>query len=87
MLEYGLRREDGRSVRAEDIKAMAGRLRHRRSDREITFRPSSVVVSMASANERKPAPAEIQAQALGGMDDEEPGIANADQPETMEWMP
>ncbi len=44
LLENLLRSEDGRSVTAEDIQAMAGWLAERRSDREIAFRPSRVLM-------------------------------------------
>jgi aconitate hydratase len=44
LLENLLRNEDGRSVRSEDIKAVARWLKSRRSDREIAFRPARVLM-------------------------------------------
>ena len=44
LLENLLRNEDGRSVRSEDIKAMARWLKTKRSDREIAFRPARVLM-------------------------------------------
>jgi aconitate hydratase len=44
LLENLLRNEDGRSVRADDIKAVARWLKARRSDREIAFRPARVLM-------------------------------------------
>ncbi|PLX36598.1 MAG: aconitate hydratase AcnA [Hyphomicrobiales bacterium] len=44
LLENLLRNEDGRTVTAEDIKAMAEWLKDRRSDREIAFRPARVLM-------------------------------------------
>jgi aconitate hydratase len=44
LLENLLRHEDGRSVSAEDIEAMAHWLVERRSDREIAFRPARVLM-------------------------------------------
>jgi aconitate hydratase len=44
LLENLLRWEDGRSVRAEDIKAVARWLKTKRSDREIAYRPARVLM-------------------------------------------
>jgi aconitate hydratase len=44
LLENLLRNEDGRSVRPDDIKAIARWLKTRRSDREIAFRPARVLM-------------------------------------------
>ena len=44
LLENLLRHEDGRSVTADDIRAMAGWLKERKSDREIAFRPARVLM-------------------------------------------
>lgn len=44
LLENLLRNEDGRSVRPEDLKALARWLKTRRSDREIAFRPARVLM-------------------------------------------
>jgi len=44
LLENLLRNEDGRSVRPEDIKAVARWVKARRSDREIAFRPARVLM-------------------------------------------
>ncbi len=44
LLENLLRYEDGRSVTADDVKAVAEWLEHRRSDREIAFRPARVLM-------------------------------------------
>jgi aconitate hydratase len=44
LLENLLRNEDGRSVRPADIKAIAGWLKARRSDREIAYRPARVLM-------------------------------------------
>jgi aconitate hydratase len=44
LLENLLRHEDGRSVTADDIRAMAEWLDARRSDREIAFRPARVLM-------------------------------------------
>ncbi|XSG81920.1 MAG: aconitate hydratase AcnA [Methyloligella sp. ZOD6] len=44
LLENLLRHEDGRSVTEDDIRAMAGWLDARRSDREIAFRPARVLM-------------------------------------------
>src|SRR5215469_1580508 len=44
LLENLLRNEDGRSVRPEDIKAVARWVKTRRSDREIAFRPARVLM-------------------------------------------
>jgi aconitate hydratase len=44
LLENLLRSEDGRSVRLEDIKALARWLKTRRSDREIAYRPARVLM-------------------------------------------
>jgi aconitate hydratase len=44
LLENLLRHEDGKTVKAEDIKAIAGWLRDRKSDREIAFRPARVLM-------------------------------------------
>jgi len=44
LLENLLRHEDGRSVTVEDIQALAGWLRERRSDREIAYRPARVLM-------------------------------------------
>ena len=44
LLENLLRTEDGRSVRLEDIKAVARWQKARRSDREIAYRPARVLM-------------------------------------------
>ncbi|MHA1517757.1 MAG: aconitate hydratase AcnA [Alphaproteobacteria bacterium] len=44
LLENLLRHEDGRSVTADDIRAVADWLKERRSDREIAFRPARVLM-------------------------------------------
>jgi aconitate hydratase len=44
LLENLLRFEDGRSVTADDIKAVADWMKDRRSDREIAFRPARVLM-------------------------------------------
>lgn len=44
LLENLLRYEDGKSVTADDIKAVAGWLAKKRSDREIAFRPARVLM-------------------------------------------
>ncbi|MBB4305193.1 aconitate hydratase [Rhodobium orientis] len=44
LLENLLRFEDGRTVTADDIKAMVGWLKDKRSDREIAFRPARVLM-------------------------------------------
>jgi aconitate hydratase A / 2-methylisocitrate dehydratase len=44
LLENLLRSEDGRSVRPEDIKALARWLKTKRSDREIAYRPARVLM-------------------------------------------
>ena len=44
LLENLLRYEDGKTVAAEDIKAVAGWLKNKRSDREIAFRPARVLM-------------------------------------------
>ncbi|RMF17137.1 MAG: aconitate hydratase AcnA [Alphaproteobacteria bacterium] len=44
LLENLLRFEDGRSVTTEDIAALAGWLKERRSDREIAYRPARVLM-------------------------------------------
>ena len=44
LLENLLRHEDGRSVTVDDIKALAGWLENRRSDREIAYRPARVLM-------------------------------------------
>ncbi len=44
LLENLLRHEDGRSVTADDIKAVAAWLTDRRSDREIAYRPARVLM-------------------------------------------
>ncbi len=44
LLENLLRHEDGRSVTADDIRAMALWLNERKSDREIAFRPARVLM-------------------------------------------
>jgi aconitate hydratase A / 2-methylisocitrate dehydratase len=44
LLENLLRYEDGKTVTAEDIKAVAGWLKNKRSDREIAFRPARVLM-------------------------------------------
>ncbi len=44
LLENLLRSEDGRSVRLEDIKALAHWLKTKRSDREIAYRPARVLM-------------------------------------------
>src|SRR5512138_2195248 len=44
LLENLLRHEDGRTVTADDIKAVAGWLKTKTSDREIAFRPARVLM-------------------------------------------
>jgi aconitate hydratase len=44
LLENLLRHEDGRTVTANDIKAIAGWLKTRTSDREIAYRPARVLM-------------------------------------------
>ncbi|HMI96360.1 MAG TPA: aconitate hydratase AcnA [Micropepsaceae bacterium] len=44
LLENLLRHEDGRTVTADDIKAVAGWLKARSSDREIAYRPARVLM-------------------------------------------
>ncbi|HKD22961.1 MAG TPA: aconitase family protein, partial [Rhizomicrobium sp.] len=44
LLENLLRYEDGNTVTADDIKAVAGWLTKKRSDREIAFRPARVLM-------------------------------------------
>lgn len=44
LLENLLRFEDGRSVNVDDVKAMAGWLTARKSDREIAYRPARVLM-------------------------------------------
>jgi len=44
LLENLLRYEDGKTVTADDIKAVAGWLKKKRSDREIAFRPARVLM-------------------------------------------
>ncbi len=44
LLENLLRHEDGRSVKADDMKAMADWLKDHRSDKEIAFRPARVLM-------------------------------------------
>jgi len=44
LLENLLRSEDGQTVTADDIKAIAGWLKHKKSDREIAFRPARVLM-------------------------------------------
>ncbi len=44
LLENLLRHEDGRTVTADDIKAVVGWLKNRTSDREIAFRPARVLM-------------------------------------------
>jgi aconitate hydratase len=44
LLENLLRHEDGRSVTADDIRAVAEWLKDRRSDKEIAFRPARVLM-------------------------------------------
>ncbi|MDE2473945.1 MAG: aconitate hydratase AcnA, partial [Alphaproteobacteria bacterium] len=44
LLENLLRHEDGRTVTADDIRAVAGWLKNRSSDREIAFRPARVLM-------------------------------------------
>jgi aconitate hydratase len=44
LLENLLRHEDGRTVKVDDIKAMAKWLKARRSDREIAYRPARVLM-------------------------------------------
>ncbi len=44
LLENLLRYEDGRTVSVEDVKAMAGWLKTRSSDREIAYRPARVLM-------------------------------------------
>ncbi|MGH6718643.1 MAG: aconitate hydratase AcnA [Alphaproteobacteria bacterium] len=44
LLENLLRHEDGHTVTKDDIKAVAGWLKNRRSDREIAYRPARVLM-------------------------------------------
>ncbi len=44
LLENLLRYEDGKTVTAQDIKAVAGWAKTRKSDREIAFRPARVLM-------------------------------------------
>src|SRR5262245_45392431 len=44
LLENLLRHEDGRTVTADDIKAVGVWLKNRRSDREIAYRPARVLM-------------------------------------------
>src|ERR1051326_8322373 len=44
LLENLLRHEDGRTVTADDIRAVAGWLDTRSSDREIAYRPARVLM-------------------------------------------
>jgi aconitate hydratase len=44
LLENLLRHEDGRTVTVEDIRAVAGWLKNRTSDREIAYRPARVLM-------------------------------------------
>ncbi|MCC7273310.1 MAG: aconitate hydratase AcnA [Alphaproteobacteria bacterium] len=44
LLENLLRYEDGRTVKVDDIKAIAGWLKERRSDTEIAYRPARVLM-------------------------------------------
>jgi len=44
LLENLLRYEDGRSVTADDVKAIGGWLKDRRSDHEIAYRPARVLL-------------------------------------------
>ncbi|MCC2112398.1 MAG: aconitate hydratase, partial [Hyphomicrobiales bacterium] len=44
VLENLLRFEDGRTVVADDVKAMSGWLENRASDREIAYRPARVLM-------------------------------------------
>src|SRR5690242_11791705 len=44
LLENLLRHEDGKTVKAEDIKAVVSWLKDRKSDREIAFRPARVLM-------------------------------------------
>lgn len=44
LLENLLRNEDGRSVNVEDIQALVGWTQERRSDREIAYRPTRVLM-------------------------------------------
>ena len=44
LLENLLRHEDGHTVTADDIKAVAGWLKNKTSDREIAFRPARVLM-------------------------------------------
>jgi aconitate hydratase len=44
LLENLLRHEDGATVRADDIRAIAAWMKNKRSDREIAFRPARVLM-------------------------------------------
>jgi aconitate hydratase len=44
LLENLLRHQDGRTVTRQDIKAMASWLEHRRSEREIAYRPARILM-------------------------------------------
>ena len=68
LLENLLRNEDGNTVTADDIKAVAGWLAKKRSDREIAFRPARVLMQDLTG---VPAVVDLAAmrdamQALGG---------------------
>ena len=52
LLENLLRHEDGRTVTADDIRAMAGWLVEKRSTREIAFRPARVGTKKAKTDTR-----------------------------------
>jgi aconitate hydratase len=68
LLENLLRHEDGTTVTADDIRAVASWLKNRRSDREIAFRPARVLMQDLTG---VPAVVDLAAmrdamQALGG---------------------
>ncbi|TNE37097.1 MAG: aconitate hydratase, partial [Alphaproteobacteria bacterium] len=44
LLENLLRHEDGRTVTSDDVSALAGWLKERKSDREIAYRPARVLM-------------------------------------------
>jgi aconitate hydratase len=47
LLENLLRHEDGKTVKKEDIQAMASWLKTRKSSHEIAYRPARVLISQA----------------------------------------
>jgi aconitate hydratase len=53
LLENLLRHEDGRTVTADDIQAVAGWLKTRTSDREIAYRPARVLMQDFTGRPRR----------------------------------